>query len=240
MKASVEPLEGNKVKLSVEVDEQEFEKALDSAFRKIAQEVQSPGSGRARRPASCSRPASVPTPPARRRCVRRCPTTTSRRCARPTSTPSPRPRSTSPPARTKVRSPSTPSSRSAPRSPSPATTACRSPSRAPTSPTSEVDEQLDRLRRQFGELDRRSTAPRPHRRLTSRSTCTGGTDADADDDADDPEPVSTSTTTSTRSAAAPSCPSSTSELVRRQGRRHPRLRRRPSRADETDRPSRSS
>jgi trigger factor len=43
MKAVVEPLEGNKVKLSVEVDEQEFEKAVDAAFRKIAREVRIPG-----------------------------------------------------------------------------------------------------------------------------------------------------------------------------------------------------
>jgi trigger factor len=43
MKATVEPLEGNKVKLSVEVDEGEFEKALDAAFRKIAREVRIPG-----------------------------------------------------------------------------------------------------------------------------------------------------------------------------------------------------
>ena len=43
MKAVVEPLEGNKVKLSVEVDEQEFEKAIDAAFRKIAREVRIPG-----------------------------------------------------------------------------------------------------------------------------------------------------------------------------------------------------
>ena len=43
MKTVVEPLEGNKVKLSVEVDEQEFEKALDAAFRKIAREVRIPG-----------------------------------------------------------------------------------------------------------------------------------------------------------------------------------------------------
>ena len=43
MKAIVEPLEGNKVKLSVEVDEGEFEKALDAAFRKIAHEVRIPG-----------------------------------------------------------------------------------------------------------------------------------------------------------------------------------------------------
>ena len=43
MKAVVEPLEGNKVKLSIEVDEQEFEKDIDAAFRKIAREVRVPG-----------------------------------------------------------------------------------------------------------------------------------------------------------------------------------------------------
>ena len=43
MKTSVEPLEGNKVKLSVEVDEDEFDKALDAAFRRIAREVRVPG-----------------------------------------------------------------------------------------------------------------------------------------------------------------------------------------------------
>ncbi|HSH23624.1 MAG: trigger factor [Actinomycetota bacterium] len=43
MKAVVEPLEGNKVKLSVEVDEQEFDKAVDAAFRRIAREVRIPG-----------------------------------------------------------------------------------------------------------------------------------------------------------------------------------------------------
>jgi trigger factor len=39
MRSTVEPLEGNKVKLSVEVDAEEFETAIDAAFRKIAQEV---------------------------------------------------------------------------------------------------------------------------------------------------------------------------------------------------------
>ena len=39
MKTSVETLEGNKVKLSVEVDEDEFETAVDSAFKRIAVRV---------------------------------------------------------------------------------------------------------------------------------------------------------------------------------------------------------
>ena len=43
MKAVVETLEANKVKLSVEVDEAEFEKDIDAAFRKIAREVRIPG-----------------------------------------------------------------------------------------------------------------------------------------------------------------------------------------------------
>jgi trigger factor len=43
VKATVEPLEGNKVKLSVEVDEVEFENAINAAFRKIAREVRIPG-----------------------------------------------------------------------------------------------------------------------------------------------------------------------------------------------------
>ena len=43
MKTSVEPLEGNKVKLTVEVEAAEFERAVDAAFRKIAREVRIPG-----------------------------------------------------------------------------------------------------------------------------------------------------------------------------------------------------
>ena len=43
MKALVEPLEGNKVKLTVEVDEAEFDKALNAAFKRLAQEVRIPG-----------------------------------------------------------------------------------------------------------------------------------------------------------------------------------------------------
>ena len=43
MKSTLEPLEGNKVKLSVEVDDAEFDRDIDSAFRKIAREVRLPG-----------------------------------------------------------------------------------------------------------------------------------------------------------------------------------------------------
>jgi trigger factor len=40
---SVEPLEGNKVRLRVEVPAADFERALDAAFRKLAREVRVPG-----------------------------------------------------------------------------------------------------------------------------------------------------------------------------------------------------
>lgn len=43
MKTIVEPQEGNKVKLAVEIDEAEFDTALAAAFKKIAQEVRIPG-----------------------------------------------------------------------------------------------------------------------------------------------------------------------------------------------------
>jgi trigger factor len=43
VKSSVAPLEGNRVKLYVEVDEAEFESAIDDAFRTIAREVKLPG-----------------------------------------------------------------------------------------------------------------------------------------------------------------------------------------------------
>jgi trigger factor len=43
VKTIVESLEGNKVKIAVEVDEPEFEKALDAAFKRIAREVRIPG-----------------------------------------------------------------------------------------------------------------------------------------------------------------------------------------------------
>jgi trigger factor len=43
VKSIIETLEGNKVKLSVEIDEVEFDKNIDQAFRKIAKEVRIPG-----------------------------------------------------------------------------------------------------------------------------------------------------------------------------------------------------
>ena len=43
MRSTVAPLEGNKVKVSVEVEAGEFERAVDAAFKKIAKEVRLPG-----------------------------------------------------------------------------------------------------------------------------------------------------------------------------------------------------
>lgn len=43
MRSSVEPQDGNKVKLTVEIEEAEFDQALDAAFRKIARDVRVPG-----------------------------------------------------------------------------------------------------------------------------------------------------------------------------------------------------
>lgn len=43
MRSTLAPVEGNKVKLSVEVPADEFEKAVDAAFRRIAREVKIPG-----------------------------------------------------------------------------------------------------------------------------------------------------------------------------------------------------
>ncbi len=43
MKSSLETLEGNKVKLYVEVEEAEFDRDIDRAFKAIAREVRLPG-----------------------------------------------------------------------------------------------------------------------------------------------------------------------------------------------------
>jgi trigger factor len=43
VRTSVEPLDGNRVRLSIELDDVEFDQALDAAFRKIAREVRVPG-----------------------------------------------------------------------------------------------------------------------------------------------------------------------------------------------------
>ena len=51
----VAPLEGNKVKLSVEVEEAEVDKAIDETFAKFAKELRVPGFRPGKTPAPCSR-----------------------------------------------------------------------------------------------------------------------------------------------------------------------------------------
>lgn len=50
MNSTVEALEGNKVKVSVTIDEAEFETDIDAAFKRIAQEVNLPGFRRGKAP----------------------------------------------------------------------------------------------------------------------------------------------------------------------------------------------
>jgi trigger factor len=50
MNSTVEALEGNKVKVSVSIDEVEFEKDIDAAFKRIAQEISLPGFRRGKAP----------------------------------------------------------------------------------------------------------------------------------------------------------------------------------------------
>ncbi len=50
MNSTVEALEGNKVKVTVSVDEDEFETDIDAAFKRIAQEVNLPGFRRGKAP----------------------------------------------------------------------------------------------------------------------------------------------------------------------------------------------
>src|SRR5580692_12751031 len=43
MRATAEPVEGNRVRLSVEIDESEVDKALDATFRRLSTQVRVPG-----------------------------------------------------------------------------------------------------------------------------------------------------------------------------------------------------
>lgn len=43
MRSTVEPAQGNRVRLSIEVDEDEFERAVDATFRRLARQVRVPG-----------------------------------------------------------------------------------------------------------------------------------------------------------------------------------------------------
>ena len=223
MKAGVEPLEGNKVKLSVEVDEEEFEKAIDAAFRRIAREVRSPGSDPARRPAACSRPA---------RHRRRPPGGAARGAARATTSRPSREHDVDAIAPPEIDitageddgpSPSTPSSRSGPRSPSPATRACRSRSRVPRSPTTTSTPRSTACAASTASSTP-SSAP-PATATTSRSTSHGATRR-----RDRRRPARRRLPLRGRQRRRRA--RARRAARRRQGRRHRRLRRRPSRAGE--------
>ena len=95
MRTTVEPLEGNKVKLSVEVDEAEIEPAIEDAFKQLAREVRIPGFRPGKVPRGCSRRGSVSPTPGSRRCRTSSPAITCGPSGRRTSTPSPSLRSTS-------------------------------------------------------------------------------------------------------------------------------------------------
>ncbi|MDZ7673848.1 MAG: trigger factor [Acidimicrobiales bacterium] len=69
MNSTVEPLEDNKVKVSVTVDENEFETDIDAAFKRIAQEVNLPGFRRGKAPRKLLE-ARIGTAPAREEALR--------------------------------------------------------------------------------------------------------------------------------------------------------------------------
>jgi trigger factor len=69
VKSSVETLEGNKVKLYIEVDEAEFDKDIDRAFRTIARDVKLPGFRNGKVPRRVLE-ARIGLPPAREQALR--------------------------------------------------------------------------------------------------------------------------------------------------------------------------
>ena len=86
MKSAVESLEDNKVKVSVEVDETEFDKAMDAAFRRISARCASPASVPARHPVASSK-RGIGTSAAREEALREAlPEYYAKRSARTTST----------------------------------------------------------------------------------------------------------------------------------------------------------
>ena len=203
MRSTVEPLEGNKVKLSVEVEAGEFEEAVDAAFKKIAKEVRLPGfrPGKAPRKVLEARLGHAGRPragaPGRAaRVLRRGRHRARRRRHRPA-----RDRHHRRPGG-RATSPSTPSSRCGRASRCRATAACGSPSSARAWTRRSLDAQIDRMR----ELDSTLVEVGParpggrhrhhrHRRHARRRA---------------PARASPPTTTATRSARVPSSPRSTS------------------------------
>ena len=123
------------VKVSVTIDEAEFDRDIDTAFRNHRQRGEAAGlPARERCRARCSKPASASPRRASRRCATPFRSTWPTPCATTTSTSSPRPASSSPAGRSPARCRSTPRARCGRRSPCPATAACESSCRRPTPP----------------------------------------------------------------------------------------------------------
>ena len=217
MRATAEPLEGNLVRLSVEIDEPEFDRALGDVVR----DARPPGA-RAGLPARqgaaqgargadgwCRRPARRGAPRVAARLLR-----PRRRRHRARSDRAARDRHHRA-ARTAVPSPSTPWSRCARSSPSPATTGCRSPC-----PASRVDRRGGQTPARPAARERRGArgggAPRHRRRP--------GDHRPARQRRHRAPRWSASTTTSTRWQRH-GRPRARRRAARRQGRRHRRLRR---------------
>ena len=146
MNSTVEPVEGNKVKVLVTVDEAEFETDINEAFKRIAHEVNLPGFRRGKAPRKLLE-ARIGLGPAREEALREAlPKYYAEAVVSTTSTSSPPPRSTSPRARRPVRSPSRPSSRSAPSITVAGYDGLRVTMPSPVPGDDEIDAQLERMR----------------------------------------------------------------------------------------------
>ena len=86
MQSTVESVEGNKVKLHITVPADEFEKAIDAAFRKLAREVRVPGFRPGKAPRRLLEARMGTEPAANRRSATRFPSSTSTRSPSTTST----------------------------------------------------------------------------------------------------------------------------------------------------------
>ena len=157
MKSTLENVEeapGKRVvKLSLTVDESEFDRDIDKAFRKIANEIRLPGFRAGKVPRKVLEARIGLGAGARAGAARRDPELPRLApSASTTSTSSPRRRSTSATARSRARSSSTPRARCAPRSPSPATAACASSCPTLAASDEEIDEAVNAELRRHGSL----------------------------------------------------------------------------------------
>ena len=224
MKSTVEPLEGNKVKVSVEVDEAEFDKEVDAAFKRIAREVRIPGFRPGKAPRQAPRgpprhrggpgatPSSTPCPSTTREAVDRA-RGRRHRAARDRHHRRARTRATSSfDAVVEVR---------------PAVTvggydSLRVTIESPEVTDEEIDDRIDRLREQFAELaDGRPPAP---------PTATSVTIDIAGSQDGEPQPGLTADDYLYEVGSGTVVPELDEQLAGAEGRRRPRVRRRPPRS----------